>query len=61
MGLGPAVCKDCKIYADLDNQQEWFCPVCGKKENDLGHIWEQPDQAVYDHNQKFIKFIKGQT
>lgn len=64
MGLGPPVCVACKVYASLDQEYvtttgwgNWYCPLCGTRE--IGHLWEQKDQEVYDVNQKFVDFIKG--
>lgn len=66
MGLGPTVCTDCKVYADLGLEsintngtkgRFWYCPMCGTHE--LGHLWEQKDQKIYDVNEKFVQFVKG--
>jgi len=66
MGLGPPVCTDCKVYARLELEsmvtdgtkgRGWYCPMCGTQE--IGNLWEQKDQKIYDVNEKFVQFVKG--
>ena len=63
MGLGPPVCTDCKVFAELRDlpvlRSSWVCPMCGQHSN--GHLWELPSDQynLYTSNTKLVKFIKG--
>ena len=60
MGLGPPVCEDCRVIAKLEHPgRGWHCPVCNKQGHQLGNLWQQPDQEVYEQNTKFVDFVKG--
>ena len=58
MGLGPVVCTECRVFADLLDSGDWGCPVCGDYLS-LGHLWEQKDRDAYEENTKFIDFARG--
>jgi hypothetical protein len=66
MGLGPVVCPECLVCADLvtTNQwgaSKWTCPQCSNTEA-LDYMWmfTEEQQAQVTKNSRFIKFITGQ-
>ena len=64
MGLGPLICPECLVYADLvkdnDGPGEWRCPCCGSEALDYYFMFTDAEQAQVSVNQKFIRFIAGE-
>ena len=63
MGLGPLICPECLVYADLDKTNdgpgEWRCPCCGSFAMDYYFMFTDEEQAKLSANQKFIRFVRG--
>lgn len=63
MGLGPLICPECLVYAQLtptDGPGEWACPCCGSEAMDYYFMFTDEEQAKVSVNQKFIRFVEGQ-
>lgn len=60
MGLGPPVCKRCRVLYDFKHSYGWSCPVC--KQNDGDHLnlfnCGVSDEEL-EGNLRFLLFMKG--
>lgn len=73
MGLGPPVCKKCKVIGSITVEGDplygikvpwgtsyWHCPICRSPDME-GHLFEYTDdqQDDLEGNTLFLKFMKG--
>lgn len=63
MGLGPLICPQCLVYADLiksnDGPGDWTCPCCGSGAVDYMWMFTDSEQAKVSSNTQFVNFVKG--
>ena len=59
MGLGPPVCKKCRVYANYSKEKGYFCDFCNEPQQELGHMWSMGiSNDELDGNYRFYKFFK---
>lgn len=67
MGLGPAVCESCLLFADYhsnkeypNKQGEWLCPGCGFDCTGHFFLYKKDKQTEIEIRTNIVKENKGQ-
>jgi hypothetical protein len=76
MGLGPAVCQHCQVFAEYSEEPipvvrnettrtvskftHWYCPICGETDPNDYAGFSLDRYNKYHENERFLKFVKGE-
>jgi len=67
VGLGPAVCVSCRIFAgyhpneDPKRQGDWLCPKCGFDCHGSLFLYDKDDQELIAFHSTIFKENKGHS
>lgn len=68
MGLGPAVCESCLLFADYhpnkenpNKQGDWLCPKCGLDCNGHYFLYKKEQQDLIEFHSTIFKENQGHS